>query len=98
MWTGLMQLMISLLNMKMNLWVPGKADKLNECELCSVISYSSSKFGVIFLPRHKITLHISQPKFTFFSFQENTYIHISQLFVSLSVGILHMPGLNDHKS
>jgi hypothetical protein len=73
-------------------------DKLNDCELCSVISYSSSNFGIICLPRHKITLYISQPTFTFFSFQENTYIHISQLFVSLSVGILSMLGLNDHKN
>lgn len=72
--------------------------KLNDCELCSVNSYNSSKFGVICLARHKITLHISQPTFTVISFLKNTYIHISQLFMSHSVGTLSMLGLNDHTS
>jgi hypothetical protein len=72
--------------------------KLNVCELCNVISYSGSKFGVICLARHKITLHTSQPTITFSSLQENTYIHISQLFVSCSVGIISMLELDDHKS
>jgi len=71
--------------------------KLNDCELCCVISYNSSKFGVICLVRHKITLCVSQPTFTVISFPKNTYIHTSQHFMSHSAGTLSMLGLNDHK-
>jgi hypothetical protein len=44
-----------------------------------------------------MTLHIRRPPFTNFSFQENTNIHISQVFMSLIVCIFNILESNNHE-
>jgi hypothetical protein len=52
-----------------------------------------------YLLEQKTTLHIRRPPFTIFNFQENnSNIHISQVFMSLIVCILNVLELNNHLS
>jgi hypothetical protein len=47
-----------------------------------------------YLLEYKMTLHIKRPPFTILNFQENTNIHISQVFMSLIVCIFNILELN----
>jgi hypothetical protein len=60
--------------------------------------HASEVICILYLPEYKTTLHIRQPPFTIFNLQENINIHVSQVFVPLTVLILNILELNNHLS
>ena len=50
-----------------------------KAQICCVITH------ITHLSKYKATLHIRGHPFTIFSFQQNTYIHLSHVFILLSL-------------
>jgi hypothetical protein len=66
---------------------------------------NSGQVAILYCLQYKIRYRLlllliitRQPPFTIFNFQENTNIHISQVFISLIVCIFNILELNNHLS